>query len=449
MSAPAQQPHRQTAVVVGGGISGLAAALRLERAGVEVTVLEAEPRPGGRVRTERVGDYLVDTGPDAATRGYKRWLALVDELGLAAKITVPSAVVGMVRNGRIHDVDPARPLRAARTPVLSARAKLRLAAGAVRLGRRLKSVDSYELNRSAELDDPHTNAHEFAVEHFGREAAEYLIDPAIRLATGSGAREASQLGVLGVLTAWSVPIVNLEGGLALVPDAIAGRLSDVRCGCRVARVEESPRGALVTYTDASGAQHRLEADGCIIAAMYHTARDVWPKLDRLAPEFAPSLRNVELISISLGYRCRPASTAYVVTVPTAEHPDLLLIFMQHNKAPDRAPAGHGLVTLYTDTLVTGRYLEKSDAELEQWAAGVLERLCPELAGERDMGIVTRWPKAGYLATPGFWRRSRALLEAIPAESRIQLAGDLFGAGSMESSVRWGERAADRLLRPPR
>jgi hypothetical protein len=58
--------------------------------------------------------------------------------------------------------------------------------------------------------------------------------------------------------------------------------------------------------------------------------------------------------------------------------------------------------------------------------------------------VTRWPVAGYLATPGFWRQSRALLAAIPADGRVQLAGDLFGAGSMESAVRWGERAAERL-----
>ncbi len=154
---------------------------------------------------------------------------------------------------------------------------------------------------------------------------------------------------------------------------------------------------------------------------------------------------MKLISISLGYRRRPNTAAYVVTVPTRELPDALLIFMQHNKAQDRAPGGHGLVTIYTDTLATDRYLERPDAELQDWAAGVIEGLCPELAGEREMGVVTRWPKAGYLATPGFWRRSRDLLGAIDAERRVQLAGDLFGAGSMESSVRWGERAADRLL----
>jgi protoporphyrinogen oxidase len=134
-----------------------------------------------------------------------------------------------------------------------------------------------------------------------------------------------------------------------------------------------------------------------------------------------------------------------VQVPTVEQKDALLIFLQHNKAPDRVPEGHSLVTIYTDTLSTDTYLARSNAEIVEWAAGVVESLCPELAGQRDLEVVTRWPKAGYLAIPGFWRRSAALLDALPADGPIQVAGDLFGAGSMESAVRWGELAAKRLV----
>jgi oxygen-dependent protoporphyrinogen oxidase len=445
MSAPSDEPTRGSMIVVGAGLSGLAAAWRLQRAGVAVTVLEPRPVAGGRVRSERVGNYLVDTGPDAATAGYERWLALADDVGLSAGVAPTSAVIGTVRDGRVIDIDPARPLRAAMTPALSAGAKARMGIGLLRLRRKLASVDSYELSRSAALDDPATTAYAFAQRYFGREVADYLIDGAMRLVSGSGAREASCLGVLGALTGWSTPTINIRGGLQSVPDAVAARLHDLRLGATATHVAQDGDGVTVTYADADAAEHAVRADGCVIATMYHTAREIWPELDPLAPSFGPRLKDVKLISISLGYRVRPANRAYIVSVPTIELPDVLLMFMQHNKAPDRAPAGHALITLYTDTLATDRYLAKSDEELEAWAASVVEGLCPELAGQRDMGHTARWPKAGYLADPGFWRRSGELLAAIPPRGRVQLAGDLFGAGSMESSVRWGERAADRLL----
>ena len=397
------------------------------------------------MRTERVGDYLVDSGPDAATDSYESWLELVDELGLSDRIAPTSPVLGTVRHGRVIDIDPSKPLRAAMTPALSLGGKLRMAWGLARLRKRIASVDSFALNLSADQDDPELNAHDFAREHFGEEATEYVIDGAVRLSTGSGAREASALAVLGVLGAWSGATVNIRGGLQAVTDAAAERLSDLRLGATATSVEVDDGGVTVVYRDATGRDESVEADGCVVATTYDVAREIWPALDGMAPGFDSALRPLQLISISLGYSREPDTGAYIVSVPTADHPDLLLIFMQHNKAPDRAPAGHGLVTLYTDTLATPRYLERSDEELVGWGAETIERLCPELAGRRDMGHVRRWPYAGYLADPGFWQRSRDLLAAIPPDGRIRLAGDLFGAGSMESSVRWGRRAADSLL----
>lgn len=435
----------RSAVVVGAGLSGLAAAYRLRQAGLDVTVLERLDRPGGRVQTIERDGYVVDTGPDALTESYARYLALVDELGLSDLVVQPSQVAGLVRGGRIVDLDPGKPLRAAASPVLSPRAKVRLVRGYLGLRKRLRGVDSYELVESSDLDDPGASAWDFAVPRFGREVSEYVVDPVMRLVTGSGATQASCLGLLGALTAWTTPLANLRGGLRTLPDALAREL-DVRYGAEVTEVAESGHGVSVTYGDAQG-QHALDADACVIGAMYHVARDIWAPLDGYAPGFAEQLRDVKLISVSLGYRALARTRAYVVQVPTVESPEALLIFMQHNKSPDRAPAGHSLVTIYTDTLVTDRYLSMPDDEIVAWAAGEVESLCPELAGRRDMAIVTRWPKAGYLASPGFWRRSRALLDTLPADGRVQLAGDLFGAGSMESSVRWGERAAARVIEP--
>jgi phytoene desaturase len=54
-------------VVVGAGLGGLSAALRLAGAGREVTVLEREPVPGGRAGRLEIDGYAFDTGPTVLT----------------------------------------------------------------------------------------------------------------------------------------------------------------------------------------------------------------------------------------------------------------------------------------------------------------------------------------------------------------------------------------------
>ena len=54
-------------VVVGAGLGGLSAALRLAGAGREVTVLERGPGPGGRAGLLAEGGYRFDTGPTVLT----------------------------------------------------------------------------------------------------------------------------------------------------------------------------------------------------------------------------------------------------------------------------------------------------------------------------------------------------------------------------------------------
>ena len=50
-------------VIIGAGLGGLSLALRLRRAGFGVTVLEKQPRPGGRSNVIQEAGFRVDTGP--------------------------------------------------------------------------------------------------------------------------------------------------------------------------------------------------------------------------------------------------------------------------------------------------------------------------------------------------------------------------------------------------
>jgi monoamine oxidase len=69
-------------VVIGAGMAGLTAARKLAEAGVEVLVIEAQDRIGGRILTEHVGGEAIELGAEFIHgRPLELW-ALIDEAGL-------------------------------------------------------------------------------------------------------------------------------------------------------------------------------------------------------------------------------------------------------------------------------------------------------------------------------------------------------------------------------
>ena len=51
--------------IIGGGISALACAVNLREKGLDFTLFEKEPAPGGKLLTEKIGDLTVEGGPDS------------------------------------------------------------------------------------------------------------------------------------------------------------------------------------------------------------------------------------------------------------------------------------------------------------------------------------------------------------------------------------------------
>ncbi|SFF15591.1 protoporphyrinogen/coproporphyrinogen oxidase [Blastococcus tunisiensis] len=127
---------RAEVVVVGAGLAGLSAAVRLAAAGVDVHVLEAGAHAGGRLSTERIDGFVVDRGFQVLNTGYPR----------AADLDLGALQLGWFERGAVVRVDgtahrvvdprqrPADVLGTATAPVGSLRDKAALAAFSVRAG---------------------------------------------------------------------------------------------------------------------------------------------------------------------------------------------------------------------------------------------------------------------------------------------------------------------------
>ena len=91
-------------VIVGGGITGLAAAFELARRGVAFLLLESSPRLGGLIHTEHVDGFTIDAGPDSLLVQKPAAIQLCEELGLSGQLmaTRPPRTAYVLRDGRLH-----------------------------------------------------------------------------------------------------------------------------------------------------------------------------------------------------------------------------------------------------------------------------------------------------------------------------------------------------------
>src|SRR5207244_7909187 len=168
-------PMKRVAVV-GGGLAGLAAALRLVEAGrgIEVLLLEAKDRLGGTIASERTDGFLIEVGADAFFTE-KPWAqALCERAGLGDRLigTRPGdRRTYVVHGGRLVALPegfvllaPTDPWTVAASPLFSWRGKLRMLLDLV-------------LPRKA--DDADESLSAFVRRRLGREALERLVQPLI------------------------------------------------------------------------------------------------------------------------------------------------------------------------------------------------------------------------------------------------------------------------------
>ena len=120
-------------IVIGAGISGLTSAFWAQRAGWDVSVLEAASVPGGTMRTKRENGWLraVETGPNSALETTPVFGEMFGLLGIEGERRYASDASNkryVLRDGELHPI-PMSPGAFLATRLWSARGKLRLLEG--------------------------------------------------------------------------------------------------------------------------------------------------------------------------------------------------------------------------------------------------------------------------------------------------------------------------------
>ncbi len=464
-------------LVVGGGISGLAAAHRLielsreKKLGLEIRLLETSRHLGGAIATERVGEFLVEAGPDSFI-SEKPWaLGLCDRIGIASRListNTTSQTIYVVHEGSLQPLPegffllaPTRLRPFIQTPLFSWRGKLRIA-GELFLPR--GAIDSDESLAS------------FVRRRFGSELLERVAQPLIGGIYGADPEQLSLSATMprflemersrrsliwamwreqwrrsprehaGSGARWSL-FVTLLGGMQELVDAIAAQLPKeaIHLNTNAAELEWNTAEKIWTATTDRG--RKFEADGVILALPAYASADL---LSSLASDLTRELRAIAYSSaatVSLAYRLGDLPrriNGFGFVVPAAESRKIIACTFSSVKYPGRAPVGAVLLRAFVGGALQSHLFAQDDRTME---TSVRQELA-DLLGVRAEPLfcrIYRHPRSMPQYHVGHRERIRRIETHLNKFPALGLAGNAYHGVGIADCIHSGEEAAERLL----
>ncbi|HEX2056366.1 MAG TPA: protoporphyrinogen oxidase, partial [Nitrospiraceae bacterium] len=464
-----------------GGISGLAAAYALRRHATEAglsldcTVLEAAPGWGGKIVTHRVGDLIMEAGPDSFL-SQKPWaLQLCEQLGLADQLinTNPTEKKAFVfSRGRLHELPeglvtfvPHQLGPFVRSGLLSWR-------GLARMG-----LDLVIPKRRGDGDESLAS---FFRRRFGREAFERVMEP---LMAGIYAGDAEQMSLRasfprfydleqrygsvlrGMMAARKARMqagngsaagrtmfVTLRNGLGDLTSALVDHLQkdgvtlkpSMRAAALRVRSHQLGRWMYDVIVDDGTA---MAADGLIVAIPAYGAADLVRPLSPAAAGLLEQIPYASTATVSLVYdahemRTRLEGSGFVV--PRIEGRELLAATWTSLKWPHRASSRDVSIRCYVGGVGREAVLRRDDDSL----VGCIREELRAMAGITAMPRyveVNRWERAMPQYLLGHVDHVGRIDAAMSRFSGLALAGAAYRGVGIPDCIKDGTAAATALI----
>jgi oxygen-dependent protoporphyrinogen oxidase len=464
-------------VVVGGGISGLAAAHRLMELNgegsykIEIALLEADQRVGGAIATEHVNGFLVESGPDSFITEKPWGIQLCERLGIASNLISLRSTrqnIYVVHQGSLVPLPegfilmaPTRLWPLIRTPLFSWPGKLRMALDLI-------------LPRGSRVEDESMGS--FVRRRFGQELLERVVQPlmggiyagdpeelslkstmprflelertrrSIIWATLLEQRRRARSQRTGSGARWGL-FVSFADGMQQLVETIAGRLpvQTVRKGTRAVSLEWNAEKKVWGIITDGGEE--LEADGVILAIPAYGAARALASVD---PELAKELAAIPYTStatVSLAYRRTDIPNSldgFGVVVPAQERRQIIACSFSSVKYSGRAPAENELVRAFVGGALQPELFEQNDEAMESSVRQELAALLGIKAAPLFCRI-HRHPSSMPQYRIGHTERVARIKERLTKHQKLALAGNAYGGVGIADCIHSGESAAEALL----
>ncbi len=463
-------------VVVGAGITGLAAAHRaqcllgLPSSGdggqtgdaFEVVLLEREERLGGKILTEREGDFLLEGAADSFLTRKPAAFALCEELGMADRLVgqLPQPIRSFVRHRR-----ELYPLPEGFSGMVPTNLEALVSGSLLSPAAKHRVMMEPAIPPGGPAGDE-SIAH-FMARRFGPEVFDLLVEP---LLAGVYAGDASSLSLMATFPrlremerrsgsllrglaaegaaapALHPPFVTLPEGMGGLVEALGKALTGVRVLTR--REARAVR-------EGAGGGYRIEMeDGTSMAAdalvLAIPAAVAAPLLIGFDGELAKLLATIPFASVAiihLGFRRADFGRlleGYGYLIPQVEGSDLLACTFTSSKWAGRAPEDAVLLRLYAGRFGGESVTARTDRALLALARSELAETL-KVKAEPILSRIYRWERALPQYTLGHLDRLAAIDERLLAHPGLHLAGASYRGVGIPDCIESGFNAANAAV----
>jgi oxygen-dependent protoporphyrinogen oxidase len=465
-------------IIVGGGISGLAAAYHIQEhlpkdaQPPTCTLMDDQKRLGGKILTERHNGFIIEAGPDSFIT-QKPWaLDLCKKLGLTERL-IPTnqeqKKIYVYAGGRLHPLPeglvlmvPTRLVPFLTSSLISPLGKLRMA---------------MDLFIPARKDTGDESLADFARRRLGQEALDKIVEPlmagiyvgraeTLSLAStfprfmdlerqygslirglvtkrGETARK-SKAGEQSPLTLF----MTLKGGIGEIVEALVTKLDRIQLqvGKRVREVRPLKQTG-TAYEVKMEDGHTMTADGIILTTPAFVTANL---VEGFNPSLARELRQISYVStatISLAYKrpeCKHPMDGYGFVVARNEGRKIMACTWTSTKFSDRAPKDYTLIRCFVGGEGQESNVDLDDQTMVQMAQEELKATMG-IDARPVLTRVYRWRQANPLYTVGHLDRMAAIERLLQQHPGLFLTGSAYYGVGIPDCIHEGTRIAQQTL----
>jgi len=452
--ASAQVPRK--IAIIGAGLAGLAAAYELSQAGHEVTVLEARPRPGGRVFTIRgqfADGMYAEAGATNVFDVHQWTIKYAKLLGVELDPVTPptGASVFHVRGKRIV-IKPNTPVDWPLQLRADEQGQTRGQLWTKYVVPVLKEIGDPEApdwpSSSLKRLDAMTFA-QFLKDRGASPGAISILRLGLADQLGEGADAVSALDLLreAAPRALEKRLYVIRGGSDTLPRAFAAKLSDkIHYGCAALRIEHDSERARVTYL--RGAERAtITADFVVCAIPFSVLRQVEfsPPLSRQRQEAIAQLGNTSVVRVFLQARQRFWLNEGLNGAATTDLP----VMTAYDKNFYQ-PGTRGMLEAYVAGAAARKLTAMSADERFNFTIDQIQMIHPAIREHLEGGSSICWDDERWSRGAYAWFRPGEMTAMLPhiakPEGRIHFAGDHTSPspGWMNGALQSGNRVAQEV-----